>query len=57
MNYRESYTYKFVMILGLIFWVFIIAHVILKLGIEIGAPEPTLGYAILFIIGLSQMLL
>lgn len=57
MNYRESYTYKFVMISGLIFWVFIIAHVILKLGIEIGAPEPTLGYAILFIIGLSQMLL
>lgn len=45
------------MISGLIFWVFIIAHVILKLGIEIGAPEPTLGYAILFIIGLSQMLL
>lgn len=57
MNYRESYTYKFVMISGLIFWVFIIAHVILKLDIEIGAPEPTLGYAILFIIGLSQMLL
>lgn len=57
MKYRESYTYKFVMISGLIFWVFIIAHVILKLGIEIGAPEPTLGYAILFIIGLSQMLL
>lgn len=57
MNYRESYTYKFVMIAGLIFWVFIIAHVILKLGIEIGAPEPTLGYALLFTMALSQVVL
>ncbi len=57
MNSRESSTYKFIMIAGMIFWVFIIAHVILKLNISIGAPEPTLGYAILFIIGLSQLLL
>ena len=60
MNSRESSTSKFIMIAGMIFWVFIIAHVVLKLDIvEVGtgAPEPTLGYAILFIIGLSQVLL
>lgn len=58
MNYRESYTYKFVMIAGIIFWVFIIAHVILKLNLDVaGPPEPTLGYALLFTMALSQVVL
>lgn len=58
MNYRESYTYKFVMIAGIIFWVFIIAHVILKLNLDVaGHPEPTLGYALLFTMALSQVVL
>lgn len=58
MNYRESYTYKFVMIAGIIFWVFIIAHVILKLNLDVGGhPEPTLGYALLFTMALSQVVL
>ena len=58
MNYRESYTYKFVMIAGVIFWVFIIAHVILKLNLDVaGPPEPTLGYALLFTMALSQVVL
>ena len=58
MNYRESYTYKFVMIAGIIFWVFIIAHVILKLNLDVGgSPEPTLGYALLFTMALSQVVL
>lgn len=58
MNYRESYTYKFVMIAGIIFWVFIVAHVILKLNLDVaGHPEPTLGYALLFTMALSQVVL
>ncbi len=57
---RESSTSKFIMIAGMIFWVFIIAYVVLKL-LDVaggtGTPEPTLGYAILVIMVLSQVLL
>lgn len=46
------------MIAGIIFWVFIIAHVILKLNLDVaGPPEPTLGYALLFTMALSQVVL
>ena len=52
MNIKNRNAYKFINNTGLLFWLFIIIRLIFIFteGIETGAPEPTISYALLFIV-------